>query len=86
MEDRDNRNILASGRTTACANEDTFVKSIPVIPGRQDFFIMRWACNGVEYAKHYIGGYIPMDFALYKKRLNRIETLPKPFSAHECIC
>jgi beta-mannosidase len=85
IEDGDTGALRAEGRTRAAANANTFVTNVSMIPGIQEFFIMRWKVEGREYANHYVAGYIPMDLGRYKKRLAKIEALPQAFKAADCV-
>jgi len=85
IEDGDTGAVRAEGRTVARANATTFVARVPVIPGTQEFLVMRWTVGGVPFANHYVAGYIPLDFARYRERLAVIESLPTPFRAIDCV-
>jgi beta-mannosidase len=85
IEDGDTGALRAEGKTVARANANTFVTALPMIPGTQEFFIMRWKAGGRECANHYVAGAIPLSFPLYKKRLAKIESLPPSFHARDCV-
>jgi beta-mannosidase len=85
IENGDTGAGIAEGRTTAKANENTFLTAIPMIPGTQEFFLMYWSVGAREYANHYAAGYIPLDLATYKRRLSKIQSLPVAFDAAECV-
>lgn len=85
IENGDTAELISEGRVTARANANTFVATLPMIPGKQEFFILRWTVDGTNYGNHYMGGYIPMSLESYKRRLPAIEALPLPFQAGECV-
>ena len=85
IENGDTGKLLAEGKSLARANENTFVANLPMIPGTQEFFIMRWTAGGKSYANHYAAGYIPFSFSVYRKRLAVIESLPTAFRASDCV-
>jgi len=85
IENGDTGAVLARGATRARANQNTFVATLPMIPGTQELFVMRWTVEGTQYANHYAAGYVPFDYAVYKRRLAVIEALPQPFRAADCV-
>jgi beta-mannosidase len=85
IENGDTGSLVAGGETLARANANTPLAAVPLIPGSQEFFIMRWTVNGELHANHYVAGAAPLDFALYRKRLARIEALPAAFRVGDCI-
>ncbi len=85
IEDGDTGALQAEGRTVARANENTFVAELPMVPGTQELFIMRWTLGGGQFANHYAAGYVPFDLSSYKKRLPIIESLPPAFRANDCV-
>lgn len=79
VEDGITRDILASGSVLSKANENMEIAKLKAMEASKHLYLIRWEIDGVQYTNHYISGYVPFDFSIYKLWLKKIKSLPQPF-------
>ncbi len=79
--DADSRETVAQGAFTAPANENWQVARIRTYAGDQRLYLIQWTVGGQAFGNHYLAGQPPVSLARYRRWLEAIASLPRPFDA-----